>query len=148
MFAGSIAAMAALIVLAGLALAPSTAIEYLLVDRVSPPGTSTEAFGWVITATVAGAGAGEALTGAIVQQGNVRLGLTLALGGAAFGVPWSRGSGALRSRAQRAPSLDCLWERLFGPYNRDQWLDPAKSSSPAPAPTTSRASTSTCPGTR
>ena len=84
-FAGSIAAMAALIVLAGLALAPSTAIEYLLVDRVSPPGTSTEAFGWVITATVAGAGAGEALTGAMVQGGHVRLGLLLALGGALAG---------------------------------------------------------------
>jgi len=81
-FAGSIAAMAVLIVLAGLALAPSTAIEYLLVDRVSPAGTSTEAFGWVITATVAGAGAGEAISGAMVQGGDVRRGLLLALGGA------------------------------------------------------------------
>jgi MFS family permease len=84
-FAGSIAAMAVLIVLAGLALAPSTAVEYLLVDRVSPPGTSTEAFGWVITATLVGAGVGEALSGSVVQGRHASWGLLLALGGAAFG---------------------------------------------------------------
>jgi MFS family permease len=80
-FAGSIAMMGVLVVFAGLALAPSTAIEYLMVDRVSPAGTTTEAFGWLITAAVTGAGAGEALAGAIVQGGEVRLGLVLALGG-------------------------------------------------------------------
>jgi MFS family permease len=92
--ASSIAAMGVLIVLAGLTLAPATAIEYVLIDRVAPAGSSTEAFGWVITATVAGAGVGSAVAGAVVNGGHVTLGLLLAVVGtaagaaaAAFGLP-------------------------------------------------------------
>lgn len=83
--APSIVAMAALITLAGFALAPSTAIEYLLIDRIAPRGTTTEAFGWVITAAVAGAGAGEAIAGAVVNGGHITEGLLLALLGALGG---------------------------------------------------------------
>ena len=82
----SVAVMGGLMVIAGLAIAPATAIEYLLVDRIAPPGTSTEAFGWVITAAVLGSGLGAALTGSIVNAGDVGLGFVVAFGGA--GLAW------------------------------------------------------------
>jgi MFS family permease len=45
-FAPSIGAMAALLLLTGLALAPLATTEYALVDAVAPPGTATEAYSW------------------------------------------------------------------------------------------------------
>lgn len=80
----SVAVMGGLMILAGLAIAPATAIEYVLVDRIAPPGTSTEAFGWVITAAVLGSGIGAALAGSVVNGGNLRLGFFLAFAGAAL----------------------------------------------------------------
>jgi MFS family permease len=82
----SVAVMGGLMVVAGLAIAPATAIEYVLVDRIAPPGTSTEAFGWVITAAVLGSGIGAALAGSIVNGGDLRLGFFAAFAGA--GVAW------------------------------------------------------------
>ncbi len=84
-FAQSVAAMAVLIVLAGFPLAPATTVEFVLVDRLAPPGTSTEAFGWVLTATVVGSGMGAAAAGAIVNQGQVELGLVVAFAGGLAG---------------------------------------------------------------
>jgi MFS family permease len=78
----SIASMAVLVALTGLALAPASAIEYSLIDRTAPRGSSTEAFAWLTTATIFGAGLGEAVCGAIVNNGHVRLGLLLAAAGA------------------------------------------------------------------
>ncbi|MDX6636593.1 MAG: hypothetical protein QOJ01_104 [Solirubrobacterales bacterium] len=75
--AWSILSMAFLVVLSGFALAPSSAIEYSLADTAAPAGTSTEAFAWLITATVVGAGTGEAICGAIVNSGHVNLGLLI-----------------------------------------------------------------------
>jgi MFS family permease len=83
--ATSVPALAGLMVLAGLALAPTTAVLYVLVERVTPRGTSTEAFGWLITATVLGSGLGAAVAGAIVQDGHVVSGFLVALAGAAGG---------------------------------------------------------------
>ncbi len=74
----SMPSMAILVVLSGVAIAPASAIEYSLVDRVAPAGTSTEAFAWLTTSTVFGIGAGDAVCGAIVNGGNVSLGLLLA----------------------------------------------------------------------
>jgi hypothetical protein len=103
LFASSIASMGALIILAGVTLAPSTAIEYVLIDRITPAGTATEAFGWVITATVAGAGLGSAVAGAVVNGGHVTLGLLLSLAGAAAGaLAAAAGRGALRASARPA----------------------------------------------
>ncbi len=78
--ASSVAGLAPLMVLAGLGLAPVTSTLYLLTDRLAPAGTSTEAFGWTITATVVGSAAGSALGGAVVE-GSVRGGFLLAFGG-------------------------------------------------------------------
>jgi MFS family permease len=83
-FATSLQAMGGLMVIAGLAIAPATAVEYVLIARLAPAGTSTEAFGWVLTATVLGTGLGSAVGGAIVNGGHVQLGFVLAAGGAAL----------------------------------------------------------------
>jgi MFS family permease len=83
--AGSVPVLTVFMVLAGLALAPTTAVLYVLVDRLAPRGTSTEAFGWVITATVLGSGAGAAIAGAVVQNGHVATGFLVAFAGGLIG---------------------------------------------------------------
>jgi MFS family permease len=70
-FAPSIGAMAAFLLLTGLALAPLATTEYALVDAVAPPGTSTEAYSWQIVATVTGAAAGSILAGLLVERVSV-----------------------------------------------------------------------------
>jgi MFS family permease len=55
-------------VLAGLGIAPAIACLYLLVDRLAPAGTATEAFTWVTTAFASGIAAGNALGGTLVQR--------------------------------------------------------------------------------
>ena len=80
--AWSIASMAVLVILTGFALAPTSAIEYSLVDRVAPAGTTSEAFAWLITATVFGAGTGEAICGAVVNGGHIDLSLLISTAGA------------------------------------------------------------------
>jgi MFS family permease len=77
-FAPSIGAMAALLLLTGLALAPLATTEYALVDAVAPPGTSTEAYSWQIVATVTGAAAGSIVAGLIVDHASVEWGLATA----------------------------------------------------------------------
>jgi MFS family permease len=100
-FATSLQAMGGLMVLAGLAIAPATAVEYILIARLAPAGTSTEAFGWVLTATVLGTGLGSALGGAIVNGGHVQLGFVLAAGGAALAwLASAAGRSALRPVAE------------------------------------------------
>jgi len=79
-FAGSIAVMAALLLLTGLALAPVATTEYALVERLAPVGTSTEAYSWQIVATAVGFGAGSVLAGVLVERASV---------------PWALGSAAL-----------------------------------------------------
>ena len=102
-FATSLPAMGGLMIIAGLAIAPATAVEYLLIARLAPEGTRTEAFGWVLTATVLGTGVGSALGGAIVNGGHVRLGFVLAAGGAMLAwVASAAGRSALRPVAEPA----------------------------------------------
>jgi hypothetical protein len=79
-FAGSIVVMAALLVLTGLALAPLATTEFSLIERLAPPGTSTEAYSWQIVAGAVGFGAGSALAGVLVERASV---------------PWALGSAAL-----------------------------------------------------
>jgi MFS family permease len=55
-------------VLAGLGIAPAIACLYLLVDRLAPAGTVTEAFTWVTTAFSTGFAIGNALGGSLVHQ--------------------------------------------------------------------------------
>jgi MFS family permease len=62
--APSLPVMAALTAVGGLALAPVTACQFQLMPRVAPPGTTTEAYGWMVTSTFAGSAAGSAIAGA------------------------------------------------------------------------------------
>lgn len=99
----SVELMGLLMVFAGLAIAPATAVEYLLIDGLAPRGTSTEAQGWVITATVLGSGLGAVAGGAIVNGGHVSLGFVAAFGGVA--VAWlcsALGRPALRPAPEAA----------------------------------------------
>jgi MFS family permease len=70
--------MAALTALAGLMLAPVTICEFGLVGDTAPPGTTTEAYAWAVTATFAGSAAGNAIAGTLVQQTSWRTGVLLA----------------------------------------------------------------------
>jgi len=65
--AGAPVALAALLALTGLLLAPTTVVSSTLLDTVAPPGTVTEAFAVTITAIVVGSAAGNALGGALVD---------------------------------------------------------------------------------
>lgn len=65
--------------LAGLAIAPTIACLYLLVDRSAPPGTVTEAFTWVSSAFTAGSAVGSALAGSLVQHASPAAAFLLAL---------------------------------------------------------------------
>jgi MFS family permease len=85
LLADSIPLMTVLMVLAGLALAPSAAAGYLLIDRITPPGTVTEATTWMMTANVAGGALGAGLAGIIVEDLSVRWALALACAGPIIG---------------------------------------------------------------
>jgi MFS family permease len=83
--ASSIGSMVVLMAVAGLALAPSAAAGYLVVDHIAPPGTVTEATTWVMTANVAGGALGAAIGGVVVQELSVRTALVVACAGPALG---------------------------------------------------------------
>jgi MFS family permease len=84
--APSLPGMVVLAGLAGLALAPATACVYLVVDRLAPAGTRTEAFTWVISSTAAGSSLGSAVAGGAVGLWGVRQGVLTAFVFAAAGV--------------------------------------------------------------
>jgi hypothetical protein len=65
--AGPVAVAAALL-LAGLAVAPIATENSLLVDAAAPSGTVTEAFAWLVTAVVAGGAVGSALAGPLLDR--------------------------------------------------------------------------------
>ncbi len=78
---GPVAIMAVLAILAGVLLAPVTICEFSLVPSCAPPGTVTEAYSWSIAATFAGAAAGTAAAGPLVDAAGWRSAV-LAAGGA------------------------------------------------------------------
>ncbi len=61
-------ALAALLVLAGAAIAPAFGLAYGLVDGVAREGTVTEAFTWLTTGLAGGLAAGSGLGGALAQH--------------------------------------------------------------------------------
>jgi hypothetical protein len=82
--------LAGLILLAGLPFAPWLACVYLLVDRLAPPGTLTEAFSWVLTSFMAGFSAGTSLAGVVVDAAGAHTALLAALAGAILGLTVAR----------------------------------------------------------
>ncbi|MCA1712887.1 MAG: MFS transporter [Actinobacteria bacterium] len=67
--------MAGLLVLAGVAIAPATAVQLTVMSSVAPGRSRTEAFTWASTANFIGIAIGSAGAGAAVEAGGVRLGL-------------------------------------------------------------------------
>jgi MFS family permease len=84
--AGSTALFAALLVVAGLGLAPSTAAGYSLVGELAPPGATTEAYAWQIVAYVAGSSIGAWVAGALVEAVGVEAALACAPAATAVGL--------------------------------------------------------------
>jgi MFS family permease len=100
MLAGTIPVMAVLVAVAGLTLAPLTTCSYGLIDRVAPAGTATEAYTWVITATVAGTALGAALAGTVVEGA----GVGWALAGATFSAALSSAVVVVRRHTLSGPA--------------------------------------------
>ena len=84
--------LAALLLLAGGAIAPSFGLAYGLVDTAAPEGTVTEAFTWLTTGIAAGLAGGSALAGVLAEGPGAGAGFVLAAVGA-------RGRGAVRGGA-------------------------------------------------
>jgi hypothetical protein len=94
--AGSVVALAALLPLAGAAIAPAQATVFAMVEHAAPAGTVTEAFAWLSTAIGIGASAGAASAGAVADAAGAGPAFALAAGAA--------GAAALTA-ARRAQTL-------------------------------------------
>jgi MFS family permease len=66
--AGSVFALALILVMAGAAIAPTESSVYGMVDGAAPAGTATEAFAWLATAIAVGSALGAAGAGALADQ--------------------------------------------------------------------------------
>jgi predicted MFS family arabinose efflux permease len=93
---GSLVALAAVLLLAGAAIAPTCASVYAMVDNVAPAGTVTEAFAWLATAIAVGSAVGATFAGAIVDHAGPA---------AAFGLAAGAGALAVLTAALRARTL-------------------------------------------
>lgn len=83
--APSVAALAPLMVVAGLAIAPMATLLYTLLGELAPEGMVTESFTWLNTAFPIGIGAGAAVCGLVVDGAGARWGIALACTGPALG---------------------------------------------------------------
>jgi MFS family permease len=83
--AQSVVTMVVLITLSGAVLAPLTIAENQVLQRIAPPGAITEAFTWVLMASVLGVGAGAAIGGAIVDGSGWRTAMAAGAATAAVG---------------------------------------------------------------
>jgi MFS family permease len=83
--APGVAGLAALMAIAGLAVAPVGAVQFGLMGELAPDGTVTEAYTWLLSASLAGGAAGSALGGIAAASGGGRaaLGAGVALAGGA-----------------------------------------------------------------
>jgi Major Facilitator Superfamily len=79
----SIPALAAVMFLAGLPIAPSFAVTYNLIEAAAVRGTEAEVFGWISTAVTAGVAAGTAVGGSLIVHVGVHASVLLGMGGAA-----------------------------------------------------------------
>ena len=60
--------MAVVMVATGLFLAPLLTVTFLMVGRLAPPGTATEAFAWEVTLFTTGVSGGAAVVGAVIEH--------------------------------------------------------------------------------
>jgi MFS family permease len=78
-------ALALLLPVAGLAIAPTFACTFALVEDVAPHGTLTEAYTWLSSGITAGIAAGAALAGLLAEHRSPSAAFALAAGAAALG---------------------------------------------------------------
>jgi MFS family permease len=64
--------MAGLVVLTGVFLAPLLTATFALIGDLAPPGTTTEAFGWLVTLFALGNSAGSAVVGIVLDHAGLR----------------------------------------------------------------------------
>jgi predicted MFS family arabinose efflux permease len=60
--------MALLMLLTGVFLAPMLTVSFILVDKLAPPGTTTEAFAWLVTVFTSGTAVGAAVVGVLLEH--------------------------------------------------------------------------------
>jgi MFS family permease len=82
--AGSLVALAAALLVAGAAIAPTYATVHAMVEDAAPAGTATEAFAWLATAIAIGASAGAACAGTLADGAGPVAALALAVGAGAL----------------------------------------------------------------
>jgi predicted MFS family arabinose efflux permease len=101
--AGSIVALAGVLLLAGTAVSPTEATVYAMVDQVASADTMTEAFAWLATAMALGSAVGAAGAGVLVGRAGPTAAFALAGGAGAVAVLTTM----LRARtlSPRAPEL-------------------------------------------
>jgi MFS family permease len=78
-------ALAALLPAAGLAIAPTFACTFALVEDLAPPGTLTEAYTWLSTGIGAGIAAGAAVAGALAESAGPSVAFAFAAAAAVAG---------------------------------------------------------------
>ncbi|WP_419993570.1 MFS transporter [Streptomyces boninensis] len=76
--APGVAAMTVLATVSGLFLAPALACSFVVVDRVAPSGTVTEAFSWLVTNFSVGAAIGTGVAGPAIEAGGAPGGFLVA----------------------------------------------------------------------
>ncbi|UGS36296.1 MFS transporter [Capillimicrobium parvum] len=78
--APTLGAIVPLAIVSGCVLAPLSAAGNLLASALAPAGTLTEAFTWIITATVAGVALGNAMAGIVIDVSSWRVAVLAACG--------------------------------------------------------------------
>jgi predicted MFS family arabinose efflux permease len=124
--ASSLASAFVLMLISGVALAPTVSVLYVLLDSVAPRGTATEATGWVLTAFVVGASAGTALAGVAVNASGPQAGVAVGLAGAALAAATSwvgRPRLAPRREPREQPFARVHWQRGCGGREAEQQPD-------------------------
>jgi len=77
---GAILSLAAMLLLAGAAIAPAEASVNAMVDDAAPPGTTTEAFAWLASAMAIGGALGAAAAGTLIDSAGPAAAFALAGG--------------------------------------------------------------------
>jgi MFS family permease len=64
----SLFGLALLSLFAGMWITPQSTTHSTVIDMVAPPGSATEAFGWIVTAVTLGLAAGQSISGYLVEH--------------------------------------------------------------------------------
>jgi Major Facilitator Superfamily len=102
--AGAPLSLTLLLLVAGATIAPTFVCANGMLDHLAPAGTLTEAFTWTSTGIVAGAAAGSALAGAIVEAASPGLAMALLGGGGVLAGLLVRAASTGPLRAAPAPA--------------------------------------------